>query len=70
MFPQNENRNEGTFAKTTPLRNRPFDMCPGDLHSGNVVVIHSLSSVWRKGNKIPIENKHFTLEGGEGGVAL
>ena len=24
MFPQNENRNEGTFAKTTLLRNRPF----------------------------------------------
>ena len=24
-FPQNENRNEGTFAKTTLLRNRPFD---------------------------------------------
>ena len=24
MFPRNENRNEGTFAKTTPLRNRPF----------------------------------------------
>ena len=25
MFPQNENRNEGTFAKTTLLRNRPFN---------------------------------------------
>ena len=24
MFPWNENRNEGTFAKTTLLRNRPF----------------------------------------------
>ena len=24
MFPRNENRNEGTFAKTTLLRNRPF----------------------------------------------
>ena len=24
MFPQNRNRNEGTFAKTTLLRNRPF----------------------------------------------
>ena len=24
MFPQNENRNEGTFAKTTLLRNCPF----------------------------------------------
>ena len=24
MFPGNENRNEGTFAKTTLLRNRPF----------------------------------------------
>ena len=24
MFPRNENRNEGTFAETTLLRNRPF----------------------------------------------
>ena len=24
MFPRNENRNEGTFAKTTLVRNRPF----------------------------------------------
>ena len=24
MFPRNENRNEGTFAKTTLLRNLPF----------------------------------------------
>ena len=24
MFPRNENRNEGTFAKTTLLQNRPF----------------------------------------------
>ena len=24
MLPRNENRNEGTFAKTTLLRNRPF----------------------------------------------
>ena len=24
MFPRNENRNEGTFTKTTLLRNRPF----------------------------------------------
>ena len=24
MFPRNENSNEGTFAKTTLLRNRPF----------------------------------------------
>ena len=24
MFPRNENRNKGTFAKTTLLRNRPF----------------------------------------------
>ena len=24
MFPRNEHRNEGTFAKTTLLRNRPF----------------------------------------------
>ena len=24
MFPRNESRNEGTFAKTTLLRNRPF----------------------------------------------
>ena len=24
MFPRNENRNEGTFAKTTLFRNRPF----------------------------------------------
>ena len=24
MFPRNENQNEGTFAKTTLLRNRPF----------------------------------------------
>ena len=24
MFPRNENRNEGTFAKTALLRNRPF----------------------------------------------
>ena len=24
MFPRNENRNEGTFAKTTLSRNRPF----------------------------------------------
>ena len=28
MFPRNENRNKGTFAKTTLLRNRPF--VPGD----------------------------------------
>ena len=34
MFPQNENRNEGTFAKTTLWRNRPFvssRICTGTL---------------------------------------
>ena len=33
MLPRNENRNEGTFAKTTLLQNRPF-ISPGCLSAG------------------------------------
>ena len=52
MFPRNENRNEGTFAKTTLLRNRPI-LSPSNFYDKTLLLndcIFPITSASKKEN--------------------
>ena len=60
MFPRNENRNEGTFAKTTLLGNLPFDRWTGSWYS----LAHTVSR-----RKIPLRKFRFSSANANTGPA-
>ena len=55
MFPRNENQNEGTFAKTTLLRNHPLSsciiLCKPPTHKPNNEICGRCGGVWLFGKK-------------------